>query len=371
MAPPPAAPRVLLAGGGTGGHVFPALAVGEELARRGWRVSYAGLAQGLEARLVAARGGDFHPLAARPVLGRGPWDRLRSLATLGRSTLAARRLVRRLGARAVVGTGGYASAPAVLGARLARRPALLLEPNARAGTANRFLSRFAAEAAVAFAGTAAQLACPAAVTGVPVREAFFRVPELAAQGAPRLLVLGGSQGARQLNELVPAAVAALGAAGGGLTVLHQCGEAHLAAAAAAYAAAGLGPERAAVVAFIDDVAGALAGCRLVISRAGALTVAELCAAGRPAICVPLAAAAGHQRDNARILAEAGAAILLAGEEATPGSLAAHLEHLLGDPDRLTAMGRAARGLAHPGAVAAIADRVEALANAHAGGGASP
>lgn len=372
MATPPVQPsprpRALLAGGGTGGHVFPALALGDELAARGWQVSYAGLASGLEDRLVARRGGDFHPLPARPLVGKSPLAKLRGLATLGRSAWAARRLVRRLEVRVVVGTGGYVSAPAVLGGRLARRPVLLLEPNARPGAANRWLSRLASEAAVAFEATVPRLACRATVTGTPVREAFFAVPELTAQALdrPRLLVLGGSQGARQLNELVPAAVARLGDRVPGLAVLHQCGPAHLEAARRAYAAAGLAAEAVELVPFIDDVAGAMAASHLLVSRAGALTVAEICAAGRPAIFIPLAIAAGHQRDNALALTEAGAGRLLEPGEADPEHLAALLGELLRDPAGLAAMGRAARALARPGAVAALARRVEALAGVEGG-----
>ncbi|MBV8200412.1 MAG: glycosyltransferase, partial [Acidobacteria bacterium] len=218
-------PHALLAGGGTGGHVFPALAVAEELLARGWRVSYAGSPSGLEARLVPERGIAFFGLPARPLLGRGPLARGLALATLARSAVSAAALIRRLGASVVLGTGGYVSAPAVVGARLAGRPVLLLEPNARAGTANRWLSRCATEAAVGYAETARGLRCPATVTGVPIRATFFAVPPMtaaataataataagaaaAAAGAQpprRLLVLGGSQGARQLNRALPAA----------------------------------------------------------------------------------------------------------------------------------------------------------------------
>jgi len=369
--PPPAQRsfHALLAGGGTGGHVFPALAVAEELTHRGWRVSFAGLAGGLEERLTGERGVPFHPLPAQPFLGRGLGARARSLAVLSGSTIAAARLVRRLGADVVLGTGGYVSAPAVLGARLARRPILLLEPNARAGVANRWLSSWAAGAAVAFRETLRDLKCPAIVTGVPVRAAFFDVPAISAGPAmhpPRLLVLGGSQGAKQVNELMPAAVARLLARGTQLRVLHQAGAKNVEEARAAYAAAGVPEAVVQVVPFLDDVAGAMAASHLLVSRAGAITVAEICAASRPALFLPLAIAQGHQIDNARLLAEAGAAELLTGEGANPETLAERLGALLADGDRLARMGRAARGLARPGAVAAIADRVTELAERRAG-----
>jgi UDP-N-acetylglucosamine--N-acetylmuramyl-(pentapeptide) pyrophosphoryl-undecaprenol N-acetylglucosamine transferase len=370
MAHAPDSPmHVLLAGGGTGGHVFPALAVAEELRRRGWRVSFAGLAGGLEERLAGAAGVPFHALEARPLVGRGLAAKAGAVATLLRSGRAAARLLRRLGVDAVLGTGGYAAAPAMLGARLARRPVVLLEPNARAGVANRWASRWAAAAAVAYRDTISDLRCPCRVTGVPVRAAFFEVPgelpPLAPPAAPaRLLVLGGSQGARQVNDLVPPAVAAARARLGGLSVLHQAGPRNVEAARAAYERAGLGAALAAgeieVVPFLDDVAGAMAAAHLLVSRAGAITTAEICAAGRPALLLPLSIAQGHQLDNARLLGDSGAAEVLAGPEATPERAAALLEELLSDPARLARMGRAARGLARPGAVAAIADLLEEL-----------
>jgi UDP-N-acetylglucosamine--N-acetylmuramyl-(pentapeptide) pyrophosphoryl-undecaprenol N-acetylglucosamine transferase len=366
--------HALLAGGGTGGHVFPALAVAEELGKRGWRVSFTGLAGGLEERLTGERGVPFHPLPARPFLGKGLGARARSLTTLSGSGIAAARLIRRLGADVILGTGGYVSAPAVLGARLARRPILLLEPNARAGVANRWLSGFASGAAVAFRETIRDLKCPCQVTGVPVRAAFFAVPTTLPPLAPlRLLVLGGSQGARQVNELVPAAVARLlGLLGSGvaLRVLHQAGAKNVEETRAAYSAAGVAEASGIVevVPFLDDVAGAMAASHLLVSRAGAITVAEICAASRAALFLPLTIAQAHQVDNARLLADAGAAEMLTGEAATPDALAERLGALLVHPagaERLARMGRAARALARPGAVAAIADRLAELAERRA------
>lgn len=391
---------VLFAGGGTAGHVFPALAVAEELSDRGWAVRFAGAAGGMEERLVGERGWPFSALPARPLVGRGPLARARALATTARSTLAARRLVRSGGVAAVVGTGGYVSAPAVLGARLAGRKALLVEPNAEAGLANRWLSRWAAGAAVAHTETGRRLHCPSWVTGVPVRGEFFaiRPPEPAAPAAAaplRLLVLGGSRGARQLNLEVPRALGSLLADGSlaAVTVLHQAGRERVAEARDAYAAAGLptttaeteaGPSEIPtgeipaggtgpgigieVTGFLGEVAAAMAASDLIVSRAGAITSAEICAAGRASLLVPLAIAAGHQAANADRLAAAGAAVVVpaaaAGDE-----LATALGGLLsGGRERLAAMGRAARGLAREGAAAAIADRVEDLARGGGSGG---
>jgi UDP-N-acetylglucosamine--N-acetylmuramyl-(pentapeptide) pyrophosphoryl-undecaprenol N-acetylglucosamine transferase len=356
--------HVLLAGGGTGGHVFPALAVAEELLARGWRVSFTGAAAGLEERLVGERGLPFHPLPARPMVGRGPLGRARALATLASSAAAARKLIRRTGAGVVVGTGGYVSAPAVLGARLAGRPVLLLEPNGRAGVANRWLSRWATAAAVGYRETIADLKCPCWVTGVPVRPAFFAVPaELPPPAAPRLLVLGGSQGARQINQALPPVAARLIARLPALSILHQTGGRNLEETRAAYEAAGVGARHVEVVPFLDDVAAAMAASHLLVSRAGAITVAEICAAGRPSLLVPLAIAKGHQVDNARLLADAGGAEMIPSDRFTAEALAAKLEELLAHGGRLAAMGRAARSLSRPRAVADVADRVEELGGA--------
>ncbi len=362
--PPPSSPsrrHALLAGGGTGGHVFPALAVAEELRLRGWAVSFAGLAGGLEERLAGERGVAFHPLAARPLVGRGVFGKVKALGTLGASALAAKRLLRQLGADVVVGTGGYVSAPAVLGARMAGKPVLLIEPNARPGVANRWLSRWASGAVVAFRESLQDLKCPCWVTGVPVRAEFFAVePAPPPGGAPRLLVLGGSQGARQLNETLPRAARTLFERIPGLRILHQAGGRNLDEAREAYSAQGLGAPQVEVVPFLSDVAAAMAGSHLLVSRAGAVTVAEICAAGRPSLLVPLAIAQGHQVENARVLAEAGAAEMLTSAELTPESLAGRLGALLADPELLAEMAEEARRLANPGAVEEIADRVEEL-----------
>jgi UDP-N-acetylglucosamine--N-acetylmuramyl-(pentapeptide) pyrophosphoryl-undecaprenol N-acetylglucosamine transferase len=361
---PPAPPlHALLAGGGTGGHVFPALAVAEELAARGWRVSFTGSAAGIEARLVGERGIPFHPLPARPLVGRGLVAKARSLTTLAGSAAAASGLIRRIGADVVLGTGGYVSAPAVVGARLARRPALLLEPNAHAGVANRWLSRWARGAAVGYRETIRELKCPCWVTGIPVRAAFFSVPALdGGEGSLRLLVLGGSQGAQQINQALPAVAARLLARLPALRILHQAGARNLEETRQAYAAVGLADERVEVVPFLDDVAGAMAASHLLVSRAGAITLAEICAAGRPSLLLPLTIAQGHQVGNAQLLAGAGAAEVMS-TDVTSDRLADRLEALLGDLPALARMGRAARALARPRAVADIADRLEILAGA--------
>jgi UDP-N-acetylglucosamine--N-acetylmuramyl-(pentapeptide) pyrophosphoryl-undecaprenol N-acetylglucosamine transferase len=351
----------LLAGGGTAGHVFPGLPVAAELGRRGWRVSWVGRSGGMEEALVRARGLEFHALPAAAVIGQGALGRVRALATLASSALKARRLMRELDARVVVGTGGYVAAPACLGARLAGRPILLVEPNARAGAANRWLSRLARCAAVAYPRTSTDLRCPSHLTGVPVRDEFFAAGERPAGAPPRVLVLGGSQGALQLNHLLPEAFSRLASYFPRLSVLHQVGRAHVDVTREAYDSRDLGTIEVEIVPFLDDVAAAMSGADLVVSRAGAVTLAEICAAGRPAILIPLGIAGGHQADNAAGLEAARGAVLLAGERANPDALSGALSDLLGDEERRLEMGRALRRLARRDAASRIADLVESTA----------
>lgn len=353
-------PHVLLAGGGTGGHVFPALAVGDELRRRGCAVSFAG-GDGFEARLVPERGLPFHRLPSKPVLGRSIGGKVSALVTVLRGALAARKVIRREGVDAVLGTGGYASIPGVVGGFLAGKPVLLLEPNAKPGFANRSVSRWASGVAVAFETTCRHFHCPCRVTGVPVRSEFFDVAEAVPSEVPRVLVLGGSQGALSVNLAMPL-VMAEDALSENLSVVHQTGAAHLEVTREAYRKAGVDLDgeggRVELVPFIEDVAGAMGAADLVISRAGALTVSEIAASGRAAVFVPLALAEGHQRDNARALETVGGARVVEAPheaEALAEELRPVLVELLADPDRLCTMGGACRESARAGATAAIAD----------------
>jgi len=351
--------HVLLAGGGSAGHVFPALALAAALRDRGWAVSLVGRSGQMEERLARREGVAFLALPASPLVGASLMQKARTLWTTLHAALAGRGLVRRAGAGVVVGMGGYVSVPAVLGARLAGRPTLLFEPNAVAGVANRWLSRWAAEAAVAYRAAAGSLACEVVETGTPVRAEFFRQTESSAGEAPRLLILGGSQGARQLNELVPASLATVEDSLAGLKVTHQAGAGNVEATRAAYESAGITRMEIEVVDFLDDMAGAIGASQLVISRAGAVTLAELCAVGRSVLLVPLELAGGHQRDNAAALVEAGTAEMLP-TGANAADLGGRLRRLFSDVKRLEEMGRAARGLSRPAAAERLADRVVAL-----------
>ena len=357
-------PHALMAGGGTGGHVFPGLAVARELSELGWRVSWTGRAGEMEERLATSAGVDFHPLPARAVVGRGPAAKAAALWTLARSALAARRLLRRLRIGVVLGTGGYVSVPAVLGARLAGRPALLLEPNGRAGAANRSMSRWARGAAVAYEAARADFRCPTHLTGVPVRPEFFTIDPPAGDGL-RVLVLGGSQGALKLNLLLPAAFDRLATEQPELRVVHQVGR-HEEATRQAYAETGMPSSSVEIEQFIDDVAAAMGRADLIVSRAGAVTLAEICAAGRPALLIPLVLAGGHQRDNAQALVDAGGALML--EESAPVAEAvAALRPLLSDERRRREMGSALGGLARRDAARRIADLMVATAPGGWGG----
>ena len=332
----------------------------------------------MEERLVRRKKLKFHRLAARPVVGRGLLAKVSAVATLLISAASARALIKKIGAEVVLGTGGYVSAPAVLGAKAAGVPALILEPNAEAGLANRTLSRFSREALVAHDATADGLRCESTTTGVPVREDFFAVAPSLPFGAPlRILVLGGSQGAKRLNELLPAALQALPEELGTVVVRHQCGKRHIDATCEAYEAAGFpvsvvegggfrpGGERVQVevVPFLHDMAGAMAESHLIVSRAGAITLAEICAAGRPVVLLPLSLAAGHQMGNALRLQEAGAAEVVA--EDGNDVFVDVLKGLLRSRGRLERMASAARRLGRDDAARSIADRLEFWAD---GGG---
>lgn len=354
--------HVLVAGGGSGGHVFPALAVAEQLEKRRWRVSWLGRVEGMERDLVGRQGLEYHGLPARAIVGRSVGGRVLAMTDLGRSSWRARQLIRSLEVGVVVGTGGYASAPGVMGAVLARRPAVLLEPNAVPGVANRWLSRFAAQAAIASDSAAAGLRCPCVETGVPVR-ADFSAPHQPAdtRGPLRLLVLGGSQGARQLNDLLPPALESLGATQPGMQVTHQVGASLLDEARSAYARRSMAGVEISVVPFLDDVFAAMAAAHLIISRAGAITLAEICAVGRAALLLPLTLAGSHQLANARSLAATGGAEALDPSRTTAEEFTDRLGALVGNRQQLLEMGAALHGLARPQAAADIADLVVEVA----------
>lgn len=358
----------VISGGGTGGHVFPALALADELKRRdaAARVLFVGTAKGLETRLVPERGWPLDLVRARGLVGKSLRARLEGSAALPLAFVDSWRILSRERPRAVVGVGGYASGPVVATAALRRIPTVIHESNAVPGLTNRLLAKVATRVAV---GTPAGLARlpQAAVTGNPVRREFFAAEPLLGRHPTRrlrLLVAGGSQGAAILNRVVPEAVRVLLARGLVFDLLHQMGKERAPgereALAARYEAMGL--PRESVREFVDDMPAALAAADLVVCRAGAMTVAELAASGRPALLVPFAAAThGHQEANARALEKAGGALVLTEGEASPERAADLIAGLLRDLPRLTAMGESARAAATPDAAARLCDLVLAVA----------
>ncbi len=353
--------RILIAGGGTGGHIIPALAVARALVERhGAEVLMVGTARGLESRLVPEAGFPLRLIDVGPLKSVSLITRLRTIARLPRSIGDCKRMMREFRPGAVLGVGGYASGPAMVAALRMKIPAMAFEPNAMPGLANRLVGKRVQAAAINFPA-AAKWFRNAEVTGVPVRPEFFEVEP--PSGLQHLLVFGGSQGARLFNIHLPHIIKALLDAVPGLTVLHQSGIHHAEATEAAYAVSGADPARWSVRPFLDDMAAEFARAHLILSRSGASTVAEEAAAGKPALLVPFAAATDqHQRRNAEAMVAAGAAVMLMESDLDiPDKLLWILAGLITDPGRLAAMSAAARTQAHPGATERIADRLAELA----------
>src|SRR5215469_8867363 len=350
--------RVLIAGGGTGGHVIPALAIARELkARYGAEVLFVGTARGMENRLVPQAGFELALVKVGALKNVSLATRLRTLFDLPRAILQARRIIRKFRPDVVIGVGGYASGPAMAAAILGRIPTLAFEPNLVPGFANRMVGRRVSAAAVHFEQTKKYFH-NARVVGLPVRQEFFTVSAPTQSHPPTLLVFGGSQGAHAINQAVTAAVPEVLGRLPNLHVIHQTGERDYNEVHAAYSRAGIAAE---VSAFIDNMPQRFAGADLLVCRSGASTVAEVTAAGKPAIFIPFPRAADdHQRRNAEAIAEAGAAVLLPESELTPGKLAETVVQLLSDPERLREMSAKARQLGHPDAAAKVAEMVVQL-----------
>jgi UDP-N-acetylglucosamine--N-acetylmuramyl-(pentapeptide) pyrophosphoryl-undecaprenol N-acetylglucosamine transferase len=345
--------------------VIPALAIARALRDEdGAEVRFVGTARGLETRLVPEAGFRLELIKVGQLKGVSLATRVRTLADLPLGIVRCVGLLREFRPDVVVGVGGYASGPAMMAAILLGVPTLAYEPNAVPGLANRLVGKRVSAAAVAFAATAGYFR-NAVVTGVPVREAIFTVPPKAEGDAPRLLITAGSQGARVFNETLPGIAGELLERVPGLTIVHQAGAASLEKTRAAYEANGVSLDqdlgRVRVAAFLDDMVGEYAAADLVLCRSGS-TVAELAAAGRPSLLVPFPQAADdHQRKNAEILVDAGAAVMMVQAELTPDRLCGELVSLLNDRAGLRAMGERARGLARPGALGKIAGMVRGLA----------
>lgn len=341
--------KVLLAGGGTGGHVFPAIAVARALVSLGGKPLLVGAARGLEATAVPAAGFPLHLLPLEPMKGGGMQRAVRGGMIAATGVAAATRLLRRERPAVVLGVGGYAAGPACLAAALLRIPLAVIEPNAVPGFTNRMLQPFAARAYVAWA-VAGQRFRSAKVLGVPVRAGFHATPYVP-EAVHRIVVLGGSQGAKALNANLPAAFGALQRRGVPLSILHQTGKHSVEEVTRSYAAEGVTAE---VTPFVDDVPAAFARASLVVGRSGASTVAEILASARPSVLVPFAAAADdHQTANARMV-EAARAGLHVAERDLKERLVTVLENLFADPARLIAMAAAAQVESRPDAALQIA-----------------
>jgi UDP-N-acetylglucosamine--N-acetylmuramyl-(pentapeptide) pyrophosphoryl-undecaprenol N-acetylglucosamine transferase len=344
--------KMLLAGGGTGGHLFPAVALAQRLLTTDAtaQVLFVGTAAGIEATVLPELGLPLATIQISGIAGHSWQERLRLVPTLLMSVQQSLRILKKFQPDVVVGVGGYASGPALLAARLAGIPFLIHEQNAEFGLTNRFLARWAQRICLSFPPPS-ERSLPRermVVTGNPVRDGMTAVGPIPA-AERTLLVFGGSRGARAINDALIAALPALQQLCPELRIIHQTGSADYQRIAAAYTALGLSTTD--LTPFLQDMASAYAQAHLVLCRAGATTLAELTAAGRPAVLIPYPfAAADHQTANARILADQGAALLLPQSELTPAALAALLGKLLNDRPTLLRMAQNARALGQPSAV---------------------
>ncbi|MGA2856707.1 MAG: undecaprenyldiphospho-muramoylpentapeptide beta-N-acetylglucosaminyltransferase [Candidatus Sulfotelmatobacter sp.] len=359
--------RAILAGGGTGGHVIPALAIANELKKSySAEVLFIGTARGIENRLVPAAGYPLQLVRVGALKNVSLVTRAKTAFDLPRALWDAGRMLNQFAPNVVIGVGGYASGPAMLAAVVKHIPTLAFEPNVVPGFANRLVARFVSAAAVHFEETAKYFR-HGEVTGVPVRQAFFEIPPKR-DGTPALLVFGGSQGAHAINEAMIRCLRVLQREAPGIHILHQTGERDYNEALAAYQSLKEAAREAAprltfeVFKFIEDMPAAFARADLLVCRSGASTVAEITAAGKPAIFVPFPRAADdHQRINAEALANHGAAVVVEESKLEGVWLAETIAALLWDSPRLQRMSRAARELAHPNAARDIAAMAARLA----------
>jgi len=358
------ASTLLIAGGGTGGHVFPGLAAAREWIARpladgseGKRnVVFVGTNLGLEAKLVPEAGFPLETIRVAGLKGMGGAKLLRNLAKLPAALWDSQAILRRHHFAAAFGVGGYASGPMMLLARLHGVPSVIYEPNVEPGLTNRILARTGVRIACGFEETARRFGPNAVVTGIPVRREFFSAPRREHAAPFRLLITGGSQGALPINRAVVDSLDRLAARKNQLFVVHQTGERDYNAVRVAYARREF---KAEVLPFIENMAERFALADLIVCRSGATTVAELAASGRAAILIPFGAAAdAHQTLNARAMHSAGAARLLPQDELTPERLTSEIFSLLDQPRRITEMEDSARTLARPRAVQDIVDLLD-------------
>ena len=351
------AKRFLMAGGGTGGHIIPLLAVARELRRRGHTAIFAGTERGLESKLVPADGFELR-LIHIGALNRVGWgERVATLCKLPIATLACMKLAR--SCSAVFSLGGYAAGPPVMAALLARVPVVVMEPNAIAGFTNRMIGRLVERALISFPETAAYFrAGRTEVTGLPVREEFFHLAPTPRQGLLHILITGGSQGSRTLNLAARQSWPLFQQARLPVRIVHQTGPRDFESIRGDFARTGLSGE---VLSFIPDMPAAFGAADLIVCRSGAGTVSELAAAGKPSILSPFPFAADdHQARNAEAMARGGAARLVRDAEMNGEKLFSLVRELEANPSALDCMGRAARQFAHPGAAKRAAEILEKI-----------
>jgi UDP-N-acetylglucosamine--N-acetylmuramyl-(pentapeptide) pyrophosphoryl-undecaprenol N-acetylglucosamine transferase len=346
---------VIIAGGGTGGHIYPGIAIAREFKRRNadTQILFVGTSRGLETKIIPREGFNLELIEVAALKRVGLIRRVKSLLMLPKSFLQVRSLIKQVRPDVVIGVGGYASGPVVLMAALMEVPTLVAEQNALPGFTNRTLARFVKAAAVSFEETRRFFGEKAEITGNPVRADFFDVPIKHPGAVIHVLITGGSQGARAINEAVIGALPLLAEERERLSFTHQTGENDFYRVRDAFEGSGL---KAEVKPFIEKMVDEFARADLVISRAGATTVAELAAAGKPAIMVPFPFAADdHQRKNAEAIERAGAGRMILQAELTPERLAKELLWLIRDPQQLVRMAEASKSLGHPDAAKKVVD----------------
>jgi UDP-N-acetylglucosamine--N-acetylmuramyl-(pentapeptide) pyrophosphoryl-undecaprenol N-acetylglucosamine transferase len=352
--------RVLIAAGGTGGHIYPGIAVANEIMRRDPSsvVRFVGTARGLETRLVPNAGFELSLIESAGLVNMGLVQRLRGLLVLPKSFLAARRVIEDFKPEIVVGAGGYVSGPVLLMAVLMRVPTLVMESNAVPGFTNRRLARFVDAAAVSFAAALPYFRGKSVLTGNPVRSEFFEIQPLVRDPQRfRLLLFGGSQGSRAINEAMVQALSHLKPFEEKMRITHQTGKSDFEKVRAAYSAAGW--TQADVREYIEDMVAAFAENDLIVSRAGATTSFELMAAGKPAVMIPLPGQL-EQRRNAEVLEQAGAAKMILQDELNGERLAKEIASLMEQPEEITKMEANSRRLARKDAAAATFELIETL-----------
>lgn len=355
--------KVLIAAGGTGGHIFPGIAVAKELLRRDEysEILFVGTAKGLETRIVPENGFQLSLINSAGLKNVGFKGKLKGITLLPKSFLEARQIIRQFRPHVVVGAGGYVSGPVLMMAAIMGVPTLVMDSNALPGFTNRQLARFVDKAALTFAEAIPYFGSKGSVTGNPVRAEFFNVPAKQRGEVFHILIFGGSQGARAINNAMSDALVHLTEFVGQLTITHQTGEADFEKIREIYSRSAF-PD-ADVRPFISDMFVEFAKADLVISRAGATTCAELGAAGKAAIMIPLPTAADdHQRKNAEALQNAGAAKMLIQAELSGERLASEIKDLIEHAGKVTLMETAAKGIGRPDAAERTADLIEELRN---------